>query len=164
MDIIEVTAGKWNEPTFDTAAEAIVYRSARAQRAADDSLLMSGAAIDSARYTDTELRLWLSDGRTFRIYLDGKRVEWEFLVRNVPTDESWDERAPCVLRFVNSQLDDSVWDRPSLLEQRVGCSLGGIWTGKKILFLYVARTRSLMFGALERLPEGTPLLHWDETH
>ena len=164
MEIIEVTAGPWNEPTFDTAAEAIAYKSPRAQRAADDSRLMSGATIDSARYTDRELSLWLSDGRTFRIYLDEKRVEWELSVRNVVTDESRDEPAPCVLRFVNSQLDDSVWDRPSLLERRVGCSLRGIWTGKEILFLYVGGTKSLMFGALERLPERTPLLHWDETH
>src|SRR6266568_6501974 len=142
MEIIEVTAGQWNEPTFDTAAEAIGYRSPRAERAADDSLLMSGATIDSARYTDRELRLWLSKGRIFRIYLDGKRVEWELLVRNVATDQSWDEPAPCVLRFVNSQVGDSVWNRPSLLERRIGSALRGIWTGKQILFLYVAGTKS----------------------
>ena len=165
METIEVTSAQWKEPAFKTAAEAIIYRSPRAVRAASDNLLMKGSVIDSAKYNDTALRLWLSDRRILRIYLEGRTVEWELLVGpNQTAIEPCDEPAPCLLKFVNSQLAGSVWNRPSLLQPRVGRTIGGIWTGKQILFLYVAETKSLMFSALERLPQKTPLLYWEETH
>jgi hypothetical protein len=164
MHILEVASVKWNEPSFDTAAEAIAYRSPRAGRAATDTASIRGATIHSGSYNDRELRLLLVDMRTLRIYLDAHRVEWELSIgRDHSADHSRDEPGPCLLQFANSQIGDSIWDRPSLLNRRVGHLIRGIWTGDDLLFLYVTGTETLMFGALERLPQRSPLLHWDET-
>jgi hypothetical protein len=155
------------EPTFDTAQEALAYRSPRNVPLDRDTRPLKHRQIQGGSWTDDRFELYLAPSTVLRFDLDGVKVRWAVAPRVEPiVPMSVQDREPVTLELKSGLKQKPrrvLWDRDAAFRKCLGRRFQKVFAGAACLWLYVEGKSSLLyFSRLVRGAGEKDLLYWTE--